>query len=78
MTFEEANVIVKSTDDYQKDKEAIEAFGIKYTTWQACRICKHRVICKMSSPLIYKCNFLAPREDMYTVLRGSDLVEANT
>lgn len=64
MTFEEANAIVKSTDDYQKNKEATEAFGIKYTTWQDCRMCRHGRICKMASPLVYKCNFLAPRVDI--------------
>lgn len=75
MTFEEANAIVKSTDDYQKDKEATEAFDIKYITWQACRICKHKMICKMMSPLVYRCNFLAPREDMCQIMKGLDLVE---
>ena len=78
MTFEEANAIVKSTDDYQKDREATEAFGVKYITWQACRICKHKVICKMASPLAYRCNFLVPREDMYHLMKGLDLAEAST
>lgn len=70
MTFEEANAIVKSTDNYQKDKEATEAFGIKYATWQVCRICRRREICKMASPLVYRCNFLAPRVDINAVLKG--------
>ncbi len=68
MTFEEANAIVKSTDDYQKDKEATEAFGIKYITQQACKICRHGGVCKMASPLVYKCNFLAPRVDINYII----------
>jgi hypothetical protein len=68
MTFEEANTIVKSTDDYQKDKEATEAFGIKYATLQPCRECRHRGICKMISPLVYKCNFFAPRVDINYII----------
>lgn len=77
MTFEEANAVVKTTDDAQKDQEAKKAFGIKYATLQPCRACRHRGICKMTSPLVYKCNFLALRVDINAVLKGLDLTETN-
>jgi len=75
MTFEEANAIVKSIDDYQKYKEATEAFGIKYVPLPVCKICGHRGICHFTNPLVYKCNFLAPREDINYPMKGLDLMK---
>ena len=59
MTFNEANSIVKSTDDAKLDDEARKAFGIEYQTYK-CLFCGRNVKCKMTSPTVKKCNFYFP------------------
>ena len=59
MTFNEANSIVKSTDDVKLDDEARKAFGIEYRI-SKCLFCGRSIKCKMSSPTVEKCNFYFP------------------
>lgn len=59
MTFNEANAIVKSTDDAKLDDEAKKAFGIEYQI-NKCLFCGRNVKCKMTSPTVKKCNFYFP------------------